>query len=323
MSVTVADPNRLFMINTDAGSYKKSYPKDKHGSPFLSHWLPDGYAYVTPNADDQKQYKKYDSALAKLVVGDLVFAFENDVGIVAVGEVLEPADLHEYGGGTLLYPKITEIIKRVKVNWDCSVTLPTHHITAAGSSTRGGSAPLWRVKTDKLLRLLQGLLGSAAYARREAQENAALELILTDTSLTEKDRQALTKARVGQGVFRMRVMQIEQRCRVTGVANPSYLRASHIKPWCRCTGSEHLDGDNGLMLAHHVDYLFDSGLISFTDEGQMLSSRSLDRNVLKAWSIPQSLNVGLFSPAQSAFLAFHRSYVFEQQCIREIPVVKN
>lgn len=77
------------------------------------------------------------------------------------------------------------------------------------------------------------------------------------------------------------------------------------------------------MVAPHVDHLFDSGLISFTDGCQMPNSRDLDRSVLKAWSIPESQNVGPFSPDQSAFLAYHRSYVFEQQRILQMPVVKN
>jgi len=39
------------------------------------------------------------------------------------------------------------------------------------------------------------------------------------------------RARRGQGLFKQHVMQIEERCRITGEVNPVHLMASHCKPW--------------------------------------------------------------------------------------------
>jgi putative restriction endonuclease len=107
--------------------------------------------------------------------------------------------------------------------------------------------------------------------------------ILLDTSIDETTRKQLTNARRGQGVFRVRVLQVEPICRITGIEEPALLRASHIKPWRVCdTAHERLDGFNGLMLAPHVDFLFDRGLISFEDDGRAIfSSRLADADARK------------------------------------------
>ncbi len=80
----------------------------------------------------------------------------------------------------------------------------------------------------------------------------------------------LIHARVGQGLFRQNVLALYPQCPVTGVSMPELLRASHIKPWRDSSDEERLDPYNGLMLAPHVDVLFDKGYISFTDEGNII-----------------------------------------------------
>lgn len=98
-----------------------------------------------------------------------------------------------------------------------------------------------------------------------------------DSSLDQTIRRQLTRARRGQGVFRSRVLAVEPVCRVTGLAKPNLLIASHIKPWRACsTAAERLDGFNGLMLAPHADFLFDRGLLGFEDDGRVLFSSRLD-----------------------------------------------
>jgi predicted restriction endonuclease len=87
-------------------------------------------------------------------------------------------------------------------------------------------------------------------------------------------------------------------------------RASHIKPWKHSTASERLDGQNGLLLAPHVDHLFDRGFISFANDGRLLASPRLERDVLKAWGITAERAIDAFSTQQQAFLTFHRENVF-------------
>ena len=66
-------------------------------------------------------------------------------------------------------------------------------------------------------------------------------------------------------------------------------RSSHIKPWCDSTNSERLNPENGLLLAAHIDALFDRGLISFEGGGSMLISGRINREERKRFRLPMSL----------------------------------
>ena len=122
----------------------------------------------------------------------------------------------------------------------------------------------------------------------------------------------LVLARGGQGVFRANVESREPECRITGVTNPRYLRASHIKPWSESNDAEKIDGNNGLMLAPHVDLLFDQGFISFKDDGTLMISKEIDDEVLISWQISKALNVGSFTTEQGVYLDFHRKNRFKK-----------
>ena len=128
----------------------------------------------------------------------------------------------------------------------------------------------------------------------------------------ETERTHLAKSRRGQGLFKKRVSERESQCRVTGVTDLHHLRASHIKPWKDSTDYEKLDGDNGLLLAPHVDHLFDRGFISFTRQGKVLVSAKLDSSVLTSWQVNSSKNVGEFSSEQDQYLAYHRSEILKK-----------
>lgn len=134
-----------------------------------------------------------------------------------------------------------------------------------------------------------------------------------DADLDSTTRQQLVLARYGQGVFRSRVFEFGRSCRLTHIENPQLLIASHIKPWRLCsTAAERLDGANGLLLAPHVDRLFDRGLISFSNSGDVLVSPRLNRDDLKRLGLLKACTQGCppFHEQQAAYLAFHRENVF-------------
>jgi predicted restriction endonuclease len=116
----------------------------------------------------------------------------------------------------------------------------------------------------------------------------------------------LAKARVGQGLFRKRVMLLDGACRVTGVTDARLLIASHIKPWRAATNAERVNGYNGVLLSPHVDALFDDHLITFDDDGRMHVHNSLPRDVLDRWSIDPAKRVDAFRKEQRTFMAHHR-----------------
>jgi hypothetical protein len=135
--------------------------------------------------------------------------------------------------------------------------------------------------------------------------------IETDTSIPPTDRDAIIRARRGQGLFKQRVMEIEQRCRITGVANPVHLIASHCKPWRDSSNAERLDGENGLLLTPSIDHLFDRGFIGFEPSGNLIISPVAHRPSLERMGIDvgRAVNVGAFTPGQRRFLEFHREMV--------------
>ncbi|MEP0391677.1 MAG: HNH endonuclease [Erythrobacter sp.] len=125
----------------------------------------------------------------------------------------------------------------------------------------------------------------------------------TDIAATQKSQ--LVSSRRGQGIFRANVRLNEKGCRLTGVTDPRFLIASHIKPWRVCTDQEKLDGCNGLLLSPHVDKLFDSGFIGFADDGSVIRSDELPAAVWESWRLAMTA-VKPFNEKQREFLAYHR-----------------
>ena len=126
-------------------------------------------------------------------------------------------------------------------------------------------------------------------------------------STTERD--ALTKARLGQGLFRHRVAEQEPICRVTGLARQEFLIASHIKPWRDSTHAERLDGANGLLFSPHVDKLFDRHWISFDSDGQLIWQHEAAGDALRCWGIEGANVIHPFTKEQEHYLQLHREYL--------------
>jgi putative restriction endonuclease len=152
----------------------------------------------------------------------------------------------------------------------------------------------------------------------EMWERTLERQVTTDSSIRETERQALIRARNGQGLFRDRVSKIETKCRVTGVENPVHLVASHCKPWRDSNNEERLNGDNGLLLTPSIDHLFDRGFIGFEDNGQLIISPVAHKPSLQRMGIEISkvVNVGGFTGGQKRFLEFHRNAVLLQSMLK-------
>jgi hypothetical protein len=135
--------------------------------------------------------------------------------------------------------------------------------------------------------------------------------IESDTRIPPTDREAIIRARRGQGLFKQRVMEIERGCRITGVTNPVHLIGSHCKPWRDCNNEERLDGENGLLLTPTIDHLFDRGFIGFEGDGRLIISPVAHLPSLQRMGIDtrSAANVGSFRPGQKRFLEFHRDMV--------------
>lgn len=128
--------------------------------------------------------------------------------------------------------------------------------------------------------------------------------------LPSKTRESTVQARIGQGLFRERLINHWEGCSVTGFENTDLLVASHIKPWRDCTPSEALSMTNGLLLLPNIDLAFDRGFISFNATGNIILSPQLSELDANAMGISQSMKLRWCYPQHEEFLAYHRSQVF-------------
>ena len=120
----------------------------------------------------------------------------------------------------------------------------------------------------------------------------------------------MVRQRVGQQAYRQAMMDYwGGACAVTGLALPQALRASHAKPWAECTtDAERLDVYNGFLLSANLDALFDSFLISFSEEGGVLVSEHIaqpDRERLGVVS-HGALRLRWVAAQHQTYLGFHR-----------------
>lgn len=131
--------------------------------------------------------------------------------------------------------------------------------------------------------------------------------ILDSADVAATERLNLVKSRIGQGIFRQKLLLHWKACAVTGYNDTNLLVASHIKPWRACSDSERLNPFNGLLLSPNLDKAFDSGLITFQSEGAIAISPLMAR--------PEVFGVQLGMRAQlrdehQMFMEFHRERVF-------------
>jgi hypothetical protein len=127
---------------------------------------------------------------------------------------------------------------------------------------------------------------------------------------TEAER--LVVQRVGQDVFRAGLLEYwDGRCAVTGLAVPELLRASHIKPWADCdTDAERLDVFNGLLLAPHLDAVFDKGFVTVASDRTVVVSEELDVAARALLALDRAAAVERLAPQHERYLSWHRTRVF-------------
>lgn len=124
-----------------------------------------------------------------------------------------------------------------------------------------------------------------------------------------KERESLVKQRVNQDKFRKILIDRYKSCCLCGVTYESLLVASHIKPWSKSDSHEKLDSGNGLLLCPNHDKLFDAGLISFADNGQILISEKLDEANRVYMNISDDMKVKV-EDDNLVYIKYHRTNIF-------------
>ncbi len=162
---------------------------------------------------------------------------------------------------------------------------------------------------------LHALLQRAgAVARLLAGEGTAAFRRATQGLPTTTEAERLVIQRVGQAIFRESLIDYwHGRCAVTGLDVLPLLRASHIKPWAECeSDAERLDVFNGLLLAPHLDALFDGGWISFDEDGGALVSPELSGHQQALLGVQPGWRLAELPEPQNNYLAWHRREIFRR-----------
>ena len=130
--------------------------------------------------------------------------------------------------------------------------------------------------------------------------------------------QRLTRVRTEQGNYRKAALALwDNKCAVTGVNNPGWLIASHIKPWRESSNEERVDPLNSLILTPNYDKLFDRGIISFSpDNGKIIlpkiHTHEMWRN-LERMHIDDEVHLSHIPDGTEKFLDYHNKRVFGYQ----------
>lgn len=300
-----------------------------------------GYMWSPKKKSNGGKNKFYDNMI-KVSPGDIVFSFAKQkipcIGVITSKgyEALKPQEFGISGVNweqvgwkvDVNYFDLKNVIRPKSHIDDLRQTLPSKYspLQSNGDGLQGvylASVPeiMAKVLLGKIGTEANEIIQATAFSisneeeQNEIEENQVEERILQNTTIDDTEKLAVIKARRGQGLFRQNVEAIENRCRVTRVTNPNHLIAGHIKPWAKCkNNTERLDGYNGLLLAPHIDHLFDKGYISFMDDGDLVISPFADLQALMQMGVhvDKIINVGPFLDKQKFYLDYHRNVVLKK-----------
>ena len=302
------------------------------------HEVAGGYLW-SPKTKKNGARNPFYETMREVAPGDIVFSFK-DTRIQAIGiagsycwESPKPVEFGAAGAnwenvGWKIQVSFTPLRHKIRPKDQIDILrplLPVKYSPLRHTTGDGNEAVYLTGVNDDLAAMLVYLVGSEATALVQHAQLAAPvvvddiedwerrieQTVRLDTTLAETERLAIVRARIGQGLFKDRVRQIETRCRITGVENQTHLVASHCKPWRDATNEQRINGENGLLLTPSIDHLFDRGFIGFENNGELIVSPVAHRPSLQQMGIETErvVNVGGFTEGQKEFLGFHRESI--------------
>lgn len=139
------------------------------------------------------------------------------------------------------------------------------------------------------------------------------EIIEKDKKISDKKKEIIIKARIGQGDYRNKLLEECPYCPFTMVNDERLLIASHIKPWAKSNTDEKIDPKNGFMLTPTYDKLFDRGFITFNDDKRLIVSPWLSPMNQKRLNIYTGMLVNKLplDEKRKKYLKYHRENIFK------------
>lgn len=243
-------------------------------------------------------------SLLRKAAGDAGFDLDIDADggwrLVRISGVPGGVWVRPDGGGALLALPTIGYLSEIDAPPTAAVPLPEGAVVAVACASPG---VLFRALRRVRLLLVQ----SPPLPEKKLAERLA--------AITSTEVEAVVRQRVGQDLFREALLEYwEGRCAVTGLAVPELLRASHAKPWKNATDAERLDVHNGLLLAVHLDALFDRGLLAFTGDGTALLSPELSPHALVTLGMEAGVPpLRRVSVGHLPYLEYQREHVFRSR----------
>jgi hypothetical protein len=249
-------------------------------------------------------------------VGDIVFSYASN-HILGMCLVKGNAFYSEYNNGGESYIR--------EVNWKAfnpSISIHNDPILWKGPFTR--RATVVKLKDFEVKRLLEVLGNNSINLVKmiKSLDHEKLHHQNTDcfddvdehfneySELDKTERNAIIKSRIGQGLFRERIITLWDSCSVTGITKIEILKASHIKPWSDSSNNDRLNPYNGLLLIPNLDTLFDQGFITFDDDGNIIISDRLSDEDRKKLNISSNLKLRKVPKKSIKYLKYHRANIF-------------
>lgn len=283
-----------------------------------------GYLWA-PISDKAGNKKFHWETMTKVVAGDLILSCKNRSivalstakGAAYLADQPHPDDAKQWTiegrrvdvayvdlPSPLLVDDLTDIFDLLNES-----NGPLSAATAKREAGRGKEGYLWPVSPRAAIALFE-------YLDRKVDVSEAINVgseVPLPGPVSDTTRLTLSEARTKQADFRRGLEEWwGGRCAVTGVDISSLLIASHIVPWRLSNKEERADSANGLLLEPGLDRLFDKGLITFDDSGQMLISENLSEINRDALGLTHELRLRKdLTPRQKTYLEFHREFLFQ------------
>lgn len=134
-----------------------------------------------------------------------------------------------------------------------------------------------------------------------------------ETNILQTETLRLQKIRTAQSQYRKNCLDLwDGKCAVTGIDNPSYLIAGHIKPWRESNNNEKIDSFNSVLLSPDYDKLFDKGIISFEpNSGKIiLPEDSTLQEQLYVLGVKENDRLRFVPDKTIEYLEFHKRNIF-------------
>ncbi|WP_162463100.1 HNH endonuclease [Paenibacillus psychroresistens] len=277
-----------------------------------------GYLWA-PTKNEQSQTFHYWTSMTKVLKGDLIF---NSVGGLLLDLITATEDNKEQekpinfdrneswrNHGWYVkadYIRVNNPIRYIDYKDDISKLQAQIH--APFNINGGGNQGYLYEISEQFADFLLGLIGHSRPDEVDIIQQIENELP-PDLDTTEKER--IVKTRIGQGIFKTKLLKFGCNCKLCPINNIDFLTASHTKPWKDSNNHERLDEYNGFLLCPAHNTLFDRGYISFNDDGRIMVSKFLDDQSIMFLNVQVDKVIDLLE-GHKKYLTHHRESVFKQ-----------